>query len=78
MNYPLQQAKLELQVFAKTKNNIGQSVFRSAFFNTREHVLGKKASMTMGFEECVQYCVQHVREYVDPTFEPQFASLPSP
>ncbi len=73
VNYPLEQARAELQLFATGgKRNLSQSIFRSVFFNTREHVLGKNATMRLSFEETVVWATEFVRRD-DPRFAPQLA-----
>ena len=67
-----QQVHEEMSHFAQAKRNFPHRLFRMIFANTRQHVLGKRATMQLSFAETVAYATEYVRrEY--PDFEPVWA-----
>jgi hypothetical protein len=70
--HPREQALAELSIFPRVRGNLGQGIYRSTFFNGREHGLGRRATMCFTFEETAFWALELVRQYV-PNFMPVVA-----
>ncbi len=72
LDHPLEQALTELQRYPRGPRGSLQNLFRLAFFDAREHSLGKKAEIH-GHEAAVDLALRIVR-VDDPAFMPRIAA----